>query len=308
MRKITTSTRISVILFVLAGLFSVLTSPALAIWKPWPFKEKETPPELIMPVTTMIPYLAGREINLFGLESKRMVRSDVVVSPDGQHYAYSDVLFMPNNRQTYAKIYRVPVPQIPMAPPPTLPSSEFHEASKLSPIASPSFYRNRYNPDMSLQSRELILSVGEDRPRDFEFRTLTIVDWSASGNRLMFKQKMGKLHTGLRTSDILVFDEGQGTVTIYPELSRILRYYWQQHSNLPDLDTISWDIYPLGWAPGSNNIVLFKAWAFDKQYHKFLGIWQYDIDAQQSKLISEHDMRVPVAQNGRVAVVKNPPQ
>ena len=237
------------------------------------------------------PYPVGQEIDLWRLEAIKQVRSPVILSPDKSRYAYTEVTFMPDNRQTFSKLYWVPVINNTAAP-------EGLPGENIQPVLTPEMKIAPYDPSRTLKMRQEILGVGHDKPQAFEFRTLTAIDWSASGNRLLFKQRVGSLHAGLKTSDILLFDQHQGTITIYPELKRIVRYHWLHYSNLPDLDTVAWDIFPLGWQPGSDSEVLFKAWAYDKKNRKFLGIWSYDIDHERSKLITKEDIKITAAQNG----------
>lgn len=274
------------------------------------------------------PWDVGRELNLWQYEKRRFYRSDPVLSPDRSLYAYSEVLFMPDNRQTFSKLYLVAVPPLPDPAPPLLPSEtppppEKKKMSKLEKqLAAERRARtvqDRYNPNKTLQQRQLIQGVGHDRIRDFEFRTLTIIDWSASGNRLLFKQRSGMQHLGLKTSDILVYDRGGGTVTLYPEIQRILERYWNTHNpppadktnatyhlDPPQLDTTAWDIYPLGWAPGSDSLVVFEGWAYYRNDKRYLGLWHYDMDAGRAQLISLEPARPAMAANGWVAVPIHP--
>jgi hypothetical protein len=236
-----------------------------------------------------------RELDLWNLEGRRFVRSPSVLSPDKSRFAYSEILYMPNMRQTIARMYLVSTPQ------PTQPQEHLPSEDALYPQPKPDPARNfdSYNPDKTLKLRHTLVSVGYDKVKPFEFKTLTIVDWSASGQRLLFKQRSGVLHVGLRTSDILVYDEGRGTVAIYPEIHRAVVHYWQSRGNLPQLEQINWDIQPLGWESGSDSLVLLKAWAYDKHEKKFLGIWRYDFDAERTELLTLDDTIPPVvAANG----------
>lgn len=240
------------------------------------------------------PYPVGKDIDLWMLEAKKFVRSPVILSPDRTKYAYTEVIFMPDRRQTFSKLYMVPV-ITPKPPPPVLPTET--EVGNV-PTMEPKLILAPYDPDKTLKLRQEILGVGHDKPQSFSFRTLTVVDWSASGSRLLFKQRVGTLHIGLKTSDILLYDLAKGTNTIYPELKRIVRYYWLSHSNLPDLDTVAWDIYPLGWKAGSDTEIYFKAWAYDNKNRKFLGVWLYDVDHERSQLVSTDEIDPPVGVNG----------
>lgn len=240
-----------------------------------------------------------RDIDLWNLEGKRLIRSLPVVSPDKSAFVYTDVMFIPQDRQTYSRLFLVPVPPLPAEPQPKLPSEEAKEPPPVPP--DPSVYAARFDPEKTVKWRKSLLGVGLDKVKPFGFRTLTVVDWSASGQRLLIKERSGVLHVGLRTTDILVYDQGRGTITVYPEVQRIIKHYWIHHGNLEHIETLSWDIQPLGWEPGSDDILLMKAWAYDKTEKKFLGLWSYDVDAERTQLVQLVDTPMPVAANGWLA-------
>lgn len=239
-----------------------------------------------------------RELDLWNLEGARLVRSEAILSPDRRFFVYTEALFMPQVRQTISKLYQVSVPPLPAPRVERLPSEELAEPT---PVIDYSLYENRYKPAHYLKERRVVASVGYSKVIPYAFQTYTVVDWSASGHRVLFKQRSGVLHVGLKTSDILVFDQTQGTTTIYPEVHRIIKNYWKTQANLPHIDDIAWDIQPLGWEPGSDNAILLKAWAYDQHEKKFLGIWQYDINAERTQLLSLDDQPVSVASNGWLA-------
>jgi hypothetical protein len=241
-----------------------------------------------------------RDLDLWGLEAKHLIRSQPVLSPDKTAFVYTEVMFIPNTRQTYSRLYWVPIQQPPPPPPPHLPSEEA-TAPPPPPPVDPSFYANRIDPAHTMKLRQSLVGVGYNKVKPFDFKTLTIVDWSASGQRLLFKERNGVLHVGLRTSDILIYDQAKGVVTVYPEIHRIIKHFWTTKGNLPHIETISWDIQPLGWEPGSDSVILLKAWAYDQKEKKFLGLWQYDVDAERTQLLQLQDDAVPVAANGWLA-------
>ncbi len=241
-----------------------------------------------------------REVDLWNLEGQKLVRSEPVVSPDKSVFAYSETLFMPNTRQTMGRLYLVPVPPPPPKPVERLPSEQVLQPAPPPPMEAKA-YQDRFDPNRTTSIRQSIAAVGYNKVNPFEFRTLSITDWSVSGRRLLFKQRSGVLHVGLRTSDILVYDQAKGTVTIYPEVHRVIQHYWTTHGNLSHLNELSWDIQPIGWSPNSDNEVLLKAWALDKNAKKFLGLWQYDVDAERTRLLSLDDIPAPVAANGWLA-------
>ncbi len=254
------------------------------------------------------PYnLIPRDIDLWNLEGKRLIQSKVVAAPDKNAFVYTEVLFTPDTRQTISKLYWVPVTPLPEPPLERLPSE-----AALNPPPPPvdyATYAARFDPRKTTRIRKAIADVGFDTIKRFGFRTLTITDWSATGKRLLFKERTGILHLGLRTTNILIFDQEKGTVTIYPEVQRIIKYYWQKEGNLPHIEALSWDIQPLGWLPDSDDVVLMKAWAYDQQEKKFLGVWQYNVTEERTELVSLSDDPPEVAANGwLVSPVPPPPQ
>lgn len=241
-----------------------------------------------------------RELDLWNLEGRRFIRSPVVVSPDKSAFVYSEVIFAAYNRQTFSRLYFNETEPVPATPLPHLPSEE-----TLAPASTPdyqTYYAKRFEPEQHLKSRQILLEVGYQKVSPFAFRTLTVVDWSADGQRLLIKEKSGVLHVGLRTSDVLIFDQKRGTVTIYPEIRRTIEHYWKTHGDLPHLQEISWELTPLGFEPDSNSAILLKAWAFDTHEKKFLGTWRYDIDAERTELLTLSDQPVDVAANGWLAI------
>ncbi len=270
------------------------------------------------------PYNNGAtELNLWQIENKKFIRSDAVLSPNRRSMAYSEVIYMPHNRQTFSRLYLVGLPKKSVSSESRLLPEDYYQAQfetqeKLKAENPPKwkFWKRKtsrtgltakeihqaavYNPDRQISNRKLLLAVGQDNPTPSLFETLTVVDWSADGNRLLFKRRSGILYLGLKTSDILVYDEDKGTVTVYPELHRVISHFWNQQGTIPNLKQLEWDIFPMGWEPGSSSAILFNVWAFDKKNRKFLGLWRYDVDSEQTRLLSLQDISPAVAANGVV--------
>ncbi|MGE0201572.1 MAG: hypothetical protein AB7P76_11465 [Candidatus Melainabacteria bacterium] len=267
-------------------------------------------------VVQFLPANPRQEMDLSGLEDKRFIRSEPVVSPSRDMFAYTEVYFIPDSRQTSAQLFVVPVAAAPAPTPPQLPSEELAAqqagglpAAPAAPMARPESFLDRYNPAKNLQARSMLVRVGQKRGQALSFRTLSVVDWSISGRRLMVKENRGVLHKGLLVSDVIIYDRLEGVVSVYPELERIVEYFWAHHGNQPELklSQVSWNIEPLGWAAGSDNEILFTAWAYDQSRRQFLGMWRYDIDAERTTLLTTDSREVasaPVTANGlRVSVM-----
>ncbi|MDX2084180.1 MAG: hypothetical protein SFZ03_02180 [Candidatus Melainabacteria bacterium] len=176
-------------------------------------------------------------------------------------------------------------------------------------------YTTFLDPDLTLQLRQQLSGVGEARSHHSAFNTLTVVDWSASGQRLLFKEKSGALHIGLRTSDILIFDRQRGTVSIYPDVRRAIAYQVERyHPATPTLKPYEFEIQPLGWEANSDSRLLIQAWQLfpprqdDAPPAKtFLGVWVYDIDQRRLQLFNTHPDTATVVSNGRVPQLSPPP-
>ncbi len=244
-----------------------------------------------------------RDIDLWNIEGSRFVRSPVVLSPDKSRFVYSEVLFVPYNRQTLSRLYIVQTPPMPALPMEHLPSED---ALRPTPMASYQSFTDRFNPDKSLQNRRLVVEVGYNKVTAFGFKTLTVVDWSASGQKVLIKEKSGTLHVGLRTSDVLVYDTQRGSASVYPELRRAIENYWKTKGNRPDINQNSWEMTPLGWEPGSDDAIMVKAWAVDPQNKLFMGLWRYNVTAERTELVSLQDSMAAVAANGFTAMAGAP--
>ena len=145
---------------------------------------------------TLKPYNNGaKELNLWPLESRKLVQSPVVIAPDRHVMAYTEVTFMPHNRQTFAVLYAVRNPQAMLAPVvdepiayvalPFRPSFwqrvRFWGAAGTATSVPPPM--NPYLPEHHTQRRQRLFAAGDSVSSANRFETLTIVDWSNSGKR-----------------------------------------------------------------------------------------------------------------------------
>jgi hypothetical protein len=75
---------------------------------------------------------------------------------------------------------------------------------------------------------------------------------------------------------------------------------------------MAWDVEPLGWKEGSNDVFYWRAWAYTNYPEKTrypLGLWSYHVGLEESRLLDVDEFRIPsdVAQNGFVPVLNTPP-
>ena len=247
------------------------------------------------------------EQDLWWIEEERLRRTHPLMAPDFSSYVYGEVLFLPDVRQTFSTLYWVPLPKLPFTRssvdlmPPVLQNKQ-----------DPRTYLTWFDEQAMLQRRVPILKVNQGEQKNFSFETLTPVDWSANSQRLLFKRRAGLLYTGLRASDVMVWDLKKGSVSIYQELTRALEYHFitlgkGQDMNLR-LPNMAWDVEPLGWKEGSSDIFYWRAWAYTDYPEKTrypLGLWTYNVALQETRLLNVDEFRIPVdvAQNGFVPIL-----
>ena len=204
--------------------------------------------------------------------------------------AYAEVTYLPSNRQTMAQLFWVPL-------------------GGNTPLTAASA-----QPQHTQALRQLALTVGLNPPRYFGFETLTPVDFSADGQRLLLLRQVGVQYTGLRCSDVLVWQQGgspQGT-TLYANLLAALKHYWLPRLQTRRETTVpwqAWDIEPLGWEAGSSTQVLWRAWAYHRQSaggdgssglsRSSLGLWRYNVATQTPTLLQEEGGQVPTGLVGQ---------
>lgn len=167
--------------------------------------------------------------------------------------------------------------------------------------SNPTKYADHVNntPHLQTDIEGNLLPPKTTRRRRFE--TLTPVDYSADGQKLLFKHKTGQLYDILTVTQLLVYDMAKpeaNAVDIYPQLHQAVDYYWTTQGIIPPMTEQVWDVVPLGWRPGSSTEVETKAWAYTKTNRIFLGHWRVDITTGVPKLIDVMDNPVPVAANG----------
>lgn len=267
----------------------LLPSTVVLAASPVTFKPFSTPPN-------------HQDVNLYRIEVSRFARSKPLIAPDFSGYVYSDVFFLPETRQTLSKLFFVPLPSTGLPKNPA-------DARQLT---------SWFDPNQTLQRRQQLYAVGDVRIRHYAFDTLTPIDWTHDSTKLLIKRRAGIIYTGLRCSDIMVWDKQGGVLSVYAELVHALEYHWrkqenQQTWNAPEgVTNMAWDVEPLGWQTGSNTVFYWRGWAFTQQngggrYN--LGIWQYNIQTQTTTLINPNGQVLPydLASNGLLAVTNTSP-
>lgn len=144
---------------------------------------------------------------------------------------------------------------------------------------------------------EPIVSTEKSIDNNSAFRTLTPVDFSADGTKLLLKQKTGSSHDGIWRTDAIIYDFDTQTSYNLVELRDAIIYYWKENEGL-NLDESRWDIYPLGFLKDDPHRVAAYAYAYTGGKPIFLGIWSVDSHGEQTRFMSFDLDNIELSVNG----------
>lgn len=144
---------------------------------------------------------------------------------------------------------------------------------------------------------DAILSTDKSVSDAYSFKTLTPIDFSADGTKLLVKEKIGYSQDGIWQTNAIVYDFETKTSYDLKELRAAVVYYWKQYKNV-DLEDKRWDIYPLGFDINEPDRVISYAYAYTGAEPVFLGSWSIDSKGVQTRLISFDNKDVQLSING----------
>lgn len=138
-----------------------------------------------------------------------------------------------------------------------------------------------------------ILSTTKNFSVEGEFRTLTPVDFSPDASKVIIKEKIGSNHDGIWRTDLWVYDAKTKQVKKLEALREAVLFYWKNDREV-DLESLRWDIQPLGFDATNPNAIIVNTFAYTGAKPKFLGAWSISYDETQTRLVSLDDQRLPV--------------
>lgn len=142
-----------------------------------------------------------------------------------------------------------------------------------------------------------ILSTDKDIREKFIFRTMTPVDFSVDGSKLIAKEKIGNVNDGIWQTNLWVYDFNKQTARKIPEIREAIKFYWDNKGSLL-LDEKRWDIYPLGFDANNPDRVVVSAYGYTGKLPVFLGVWSIDCNGERSMLLSLFKDSAPISMNG----------
>lgn len=264
------------------------------------------------------PYIPGG-LNLAGYETKKFQRSWVVLSPDRRRMAYTEVYFMPDNRQTTSRVYWAPVGNAltreAMLPPDEVARIQKDEAKHqednpsyvarvpVSKIQAQTVW-GLYLPDQQLAQREELIAYGFDRTEPFRSDLAQIIDWKNDGRMLLYVYRPGQHHMGIYKTLPVLYRYDTREVT---RLTLIPQRVWDAFTaKNPTLSNRVWDIRVLGWRTSETNQFVVKLVVFEGQSERAAGFWAYSLASGDLEYLGDVIDNGEVAQNGWLVSLLDP--
>lgn len=139
-----------------------------------------------------------------------------------------------------------------------------------------------------------IISTPKEISEKFTFRSLTPIDFSPDGTKLVAKEKIGNMNDGIWKTNLWVYDFNTRQAKELCEIRDAIRFYWKNQGVV--LDEKRWDITPLGFDVNDPERVIVSAFGYTGKAPKFLGNWSIDCAGERTLLVSllEADVRVSI--------------
>jgi len=148
---------------------------------------------------------------------------------------------------------------------------------------------------------EPILSTEKEIGEKYTFRTMTPIDFSPDGSKLVAKEKIGNANDGIWKTNLWIYDFKTKEARNLSEIREAIRFYWANTEGLV-LDDKRWDITPLGFDANDPNRVVVTAFGYTGKAPKFLGNWSIDYQGQRTMLVSLFEPEAKISINGFKAV------
>ena len=197
-----------------------------------------------------------------------------IVSPDFTKLVYPSVYYYPNSGSTACDLFVINLSEAKSNVDKVLTANTIHRLS------------------------EPILSTEKNNHNNFTFRTLTPVDFSPDGTKLLVKEKIGNTRDGIWKTTPIVYDFSVNNSYDLSEVRAAIAYYWQEKSGL-NLNDKRWDITPLGFSANNPNWVVVNAIAYTGKTPVNLGTWIVTVKGEHPRLMTmDTSSSVKISMNG----------
>lgn len=212
---------------------------------------------------------------------KRQINAQGIVSPDYSMLVYPAVYYYPDSASVATDLFIIPLMR--------------ENDTNLNKILKANVANRIPAP---------ILSTDKFIDNFAAFRTLTPVDFSVDGSKLLVKEKIGSSEDGIWQTRIHVYDFKNKTSYDLVEVRDAITYFWKEYMDV-NLEDKRWDIYPLGFDARNPNRVIVQAYAYTGETPVYLGAWSIDWRGTQSRLVSFKKNYIPRVTSNGYKVIKD---
>ena len=211
---------------------------------------------------------------------KRHINAQGIVSPDYSILVYPSVYYYPDSASVACDLFVIPLSE---------------NDTNLNRILK---------ANVAQRIPEPILSTDKAIDNFAAFRTLTPVDFSTDGTKLLVKEKIGSQEDGIWETKVHVYDFNNSMDYDLVELRDAITYFWDEYMKV-DLDNKRWDIIPLGFDVNEPYRVIAQAYAYTGETPVYLGAWSVDFQGKQARLVSFKKDYIPQVSSNGYKVVKD---
>lgn len=212
---------------------------------------------------------------------KRQINAQGIVSPDYSMLVYPAVYYYPDSASVATDLFVIPLSR--------------ENDTNLNKIMKANVANRIPAP---------ILSTDKSIDNFAAFRTLTPVDFSVDGSKLLVKEKIGSSEDGIWQTQIHVYDFKNQTSYDLVEIRDAIVYFWKEYMDV-NLEDKRWDVYPLGFDARNPNRVIVQAYAYTGETPVYLGAWSIDWRGNQSRLVSFKKNYIPKVTTNGYKVVRD---
>lgn len=212
---------------------------------------------------------------------KRQINAQGIVSPDYSMLVYPAVYYYPDSASVATDLFIIPLMR--------------ENDTNLNKIMKANVANRIPAP---------ILSTDKSIDNFAAFRTLTPVDFSVDGSKLLVKEKIGSSEDGIWQTQIHVYDFKNKTSYDLVEIRDAIVYFWKEYMDI-NLEDKRWDVYPLGFDARNPNRVIVQAYAYTGETPVYLGAWSIDWRGNQSRLVSFKKNYIPRVTSNGYKVIKD---
>ena len=212
---------------------------------------------------------------------KRQINAQGIVSPDYSMLVYPAVYYYPDSASVATDLFIIPLMR--------------ENDTNLNKILKANVANRIPAP---------ILSTDKSIDNFSAFRTLTPVDFSVDGSKLLVKEKIGSSEDGIWQTQIHVYDFKNKTSYDLVEIRDAIVYFWKEYMDI-NLEDKRWDVYPLGFDARNPNRVIVQVYAYTGETPVYLGAWSIDWRGNQSRLVSFKKNYIPRVTSNGYKVIKD---